>query len=367
MLHERNFYQGRRVLVTGHTGFKGTWLCWLLAALGAEVYGLSLAPKSECLYEKARPPIAGEILSDIREHTGVKRALEQFQPDIIFHLAAHSYINGSYEYPADIFEINVMGTVRLLEAIRLSGKRVPVVVVTSDKCYSQELKGKLCRETDPFGAAEAYSTSKACQDLVAQSYQISFPEVCVATARASNTIGGGDFNQTRLIPHLLDCFSYGRLAKLRNPNFVRPWQYVLDVLCGYLILGEALSQGKLVGNTSFNFGPASDGFQTVGWIAEQLAAHFPGSEYVFQQDKDAVQREILRLDSSRARSDLDWMPVFSLKEALAQTADFFKNDQSKSIKALCRDAVELYITRIDKVNVGSEKNESGAAGSKKPN
>lgn len=367
MLHERNFYQGRRVLVTGHTGFKGTWLCWLLAALGAEVYGLSLAPKSECLYEKARPPIAGEILSDIREHTGVKRALEQFQPDMIFHLAAHSYIDGSYEYPADIFEINVMGTVRLLEAIRLSGKRIPAVVVTSDKCYSQELKGKLCRETDPFGAAEAYSTSKACQDLAAQSYCLSFPEMPVATARASNTIGGGDFNKTRLIPHLLDCFSSGVPAKLRNPSFVRPWQYVLDVLWGYLTLGKALSEGTVTENTSFNFGPAPDGFQTVGWVAEQLAVYFPRAEYVFQQDKDAAQREVLRLDSGKTRSELDWTPVFSLKEALAQAADFFKNGQSKPLKVLCRDMTELYIARIDKVNMGSGKNESGTADSKKPN
>lgn len=367
MLHERNFYQGRRVLVTGHTGFKGTWLCWLLAALGAEVYGFALAPKSECLYEKARPPIAGEILSDIREHAGVKRALEQFQPDIIFHLAAHSYIDGSYEYPADIFEINVMGTVRLLEAIRLSGKRISVVVVTSDKCYSQELKGKLCRETDPFGAAEAYSTSKACQDLAAQSYQISFPEMCVATARASNTIGGGDFNKTRLIPHLLDCFSSGIPARLRNPSFVRPWQYVLDVLWGYLTLGEVLSQGNLIGSTSFNFGPASDGFQTVGWVAEQLAAYFPRAEYVFQQNKDATQREILRLDSGRAQNEVNWMPVFSLEEALAQTADFFKNSQSIPAKVLCQDMAELYITRIDKVDIGSGKNESGTAEPKKTN
>lgn len=346
MLHERNFYQGRRVLVTGHTGFKGTWLCWLLAALGAEVYGLSLAPKSECLYEKARPPIAGEILSDIREHTGVKRALEQFQPDMIFHLAAHSYIDGSYEYPADIFEINVMGTVRLLEAIRLSGKRIPAVVVTSDKCYSQELKGKLCRETDPFGAAEAYSTSKACQDLAAQSYCLSFPEMPVATARASNTIGGGDFNKTRLIPHLLDCFSSGVPAKLRNPSFVRPWQYVLDVLWGYLTLGKALSEGTVTENTSFNFGPAPDGFQAVGTVAKLMAVHFPGATYELGAVGRMGETELLRLDSGKARDILNWRPLYTLEETLAQTAAFQLGLAHTSASRLCQEQVKQYIERM---------------------
>lgn len=347
MLHERNFYQGRRVLVTGHTGFKGTWLCWLLAALGAEVYGFALAPKSECLYEKARPPIAGEILSDIREHTGVKRALERFQPDIIFHLAAHSYIDGSYEYPADIFEINVMGTVRLLEAIRLSGKRIPAVVVTSDKCYSQKLQGKLCRETDPFGAAEAYSTSKACQDLVAQSYCLSFPEMPVATARASNTIGGGDFSKTRLIPHLLDCFSSGVPAKLRNPGFVRPWQYVLDVLWGYLTLGKALLEGTVTENTSFNFGPAPDGFQAVGTVAELMAVHFPGATYELGTGVRSNETEVLRLDGTKAREILGWQPLYTLEETLAQAAAFQKGIGYAPPEQLCQSQVNQYMIKSD--------------------
>ncbi len=345
MLSHELFYQGRRVLVTGHTGFKGTWLCWLLSALGAEVYGYALPPRSGCLYEKARPPIAGERLADIRERAEAERVLSQFRPDLIVHLAAHAYLDGSYEYPAEIFETNVMGTVGLLEAVRQSGRRVPTVVVTSDKCYAQGLGGRPCREDDPFGAAEAYSTSKACQDLAAQCYRISFPGLPIATARASNTIGGGDFNKTRLIPHLLDCFSNGQPAALRNPGFVRPWQYVLDVLWGYLTLAKALAEGTITGDTSINFGPASDGFQTVGRVAELLAAYFPGAEYELGAGGPSGETQLLRLDSGKARELLGWRALYTLEETLAQAADFQKNAGHNSAEELCREQVGQYLKR----------------------
>ena len=343
----QKFYQNKKVLVTGHTGFKGTWLCWLLSALGADVYGSALPPQPGCLYERAKPPMADEIMADIRDCSAVERVLFDFQPDLVFHLAAHAYLNGSYEIPADIFEINVMGTVGLLETIRNSGRRIPVVVVTSDKCYAQQMNGQPCRETDPFGVAEAYSTSKACQDLAAQCYRHSFAEMAVATARASNTIGGGDFNMTRLIPHLLDCFSNGVPARLRNPNFVRPWQYVLDVLWGYLTLGKALTEGHLCGDTSFNFGPAPDGFQTVGKVAELLATHFPNAQYEAQESGRSGETEVLRLDSSKAREILGWRPIFSLEETLAQAVAFQNRLARLPAAQLCREQVECYIDRTE--------------------
>lgn len=340
----QSFYKGKRVLVTGHTGFKGTWLCWLLAALRAEVYGCALPPQAGSLHEKAAPPLADSCFTDIRDGTVIRRVVEEFCPELIFHLAAHAYLDGSYDDPAEIFEINLMGTVRLLEAVRLCGQRIPVVVVTSDKCYARQPDGRPCREDDPLGAAEAYSTSKACQDLAAQCYQESFADMAVASARASNTVGGGDFNGTRLIPHLLECFAAGVPAHLRNPGFVRPWQYVLDVLWGYLTLGRALAEDRLSENCAFNFGPAPDGFRTVGQVTELLAAHFrePKVEW---QESGSRENALLRLDSGKARQELGWQPFYSLEEALAQTSAFHQALPYRPAGELCREQAAQYLTR----------------------
>lgn len=342
-----DFYRNKRILVTGHTGFKGTWLCWLLSSLGAKVYGYALPAQPGNLYEQSKPPMSGVCLADIRSSREIEQVLLQFEPELVFHLAAHSVIDGSYDYPESIFEINLMGTVRLLESIRRDGCGIPVVVVTSDKCYTQKLNGCSCREDDPLGAAEAYSASKACQDLAAQCYQYSFPELRVAVARASNTVGGGDFNASRLIPYLLDCFFSGRTAQLRNPNFVRPWQYVLDVLRGYLMLGKALAEGELKDSTIFNFGPRSDGFQTVACVAEILGGYFPNACWEWIGAAATKETEVLRLDSGKAERSLGWRPIYSLEETLAQAAGFRTGLSSRSAQELCREQVEQFLERTE--------------------
>lgn len=280
-----------------------------------------------------------------------------FEPELVFHLAAHSYIGGSYTHPREIFETNLMGTVELLEILRRSGGGIPAVVVSSDKCYAREIKGRPCLETDSLGAAEAYSTSKACQDLAAQSYRFSFPHMAIAAARASNTAGGGDFNKARLIPYLLDCFARGETAKLRSPKAVRPWQYVLDVLWGYLTLGQALKERLPDTGSAYNFGPAPDGFQTVEQVTTLLARRFPGARCQWQEEQRSTETAVLRLDSGKARRELGWEPVYSLEKAMDCTAAFHQGLQKRSAADLCREEVEAYVECLQRAGENNERSE----------
>lgn len=339
---ENSFYQNKRVLITGHTGFKGSWLVYMLKALGAKVYGYSLSPKEGSLYAVAHPPIDGEYFQDIRDRTSLQKAIDTFDPQIIFHLAAHSSLNQVYDIPYDVFEINMMGTTNLLEIIRQKETSVPVVIVTSDKCYQQPGPGRPFQETDPLGVADPYSTSKACQELVAQCYERSFPQMLVATARASNTIGGGDPNKTRLIPYLIDCYSHGKAAQIRNPSFIRPWQYVLDVLWGYLLLGEKLHRND-ADNMAYNFGAYQYEFQSVGKIAMDLASWFPGAKYEITGTSATSEAALLTLDNTKAKEILDWVPIYSYEETLKEVVTFYQISMCKA--DICKLKVEEYLNR----------------------
>lgn len=321
------------------------------------MFGYALPPRGDCLYRRAKPPVSGECLADIRSGAALERALLDFEPQLVFHLAAHSYIDGSYTKPRDIFETNLMGTVELLEVLRKSGGGIPVVVVSSDKCYAREMKGRPCLETDPLGAAEAYSTSKACQDLAAQSYRFSFPQMAIAAARASNTAGGGDFNKARLIPYLLDCFARGETARLRSPKAVRPWQYVLDVLWGYLTLGQALKERLTDTGSAYNFGPAPDGFQTVEQVTALLARHFPNARCQWREGGGSTETAILRLDSGKARRELGWEPLYSLEKAMDRTAAFHRGLEKRSAAHLCREEVEAYVECLQRAGENNERSE----------
>ena len=344
---ENSFYQNKRVLITGHTGFKGTWLVYMLKALGAKVYGYSLSPKEGSLYAVAHPSIDGEYFQDIRDRTSLQKAIDTFDPQIIFHLAAHSSLNQVYDIPYDVFEINMMGTTNLLEIIRQKETSIPVVVITSDKCYQQPGPGRPFQETDPLGVADPYSTSKACQELVAQCYERSFPQMLVATARASNTIGGGDSNKTRLIPYLIGCYSHGKAAQIRNPSFIRPWQYVLDVLWGYLLLGEKLHRND-ADNMAYNFGANQVEFKSVGQIADDLAEHFPGATYEIYGTSSVDEAPILRLDNKKAATLLNWVPLYSYYETLEQIAEFYRSN--RDLADICQMQVQQYLSRAKEMN-----------------
>ena len=329
-------YHGKRVLVTGHTGFKGSWLALWLHRLGAEVHGYALPPPTTPSHFAAcrlAELLATHTVSDIRDAAAVERSVRELRPDVIFHLAAQPLVRASYSDPRGTFEVNVMGTANLLEAVRRAGKPCAVVVVTSDKCYEDQGRLPGCREDDPMGGHDPYSASKGCAELVAASYRRSFfpparlaeHEVRLATARAGNVIGGGDWAADRIIPdavrHLLEAWP----APVRDPHAVRPWQHVLEPLAGYLALGRRLMGSDAAAFcTAWNFGPAAGADATVRELVERFCADWGGGRW---EDLSAAgaphETAVLRLCSDKAARDLGWRPRWDLAETIRRTAAWY--------------------------------------------
>ena len=273
------FWRGKRVLITGHTGFKGSWLSLWLQAFGAKVAGLSLAPTAKPnLFEVAN--VAGEAESrfaDIRDLAGLAAAIERLNPEIVFHLAAQSLVRASYADPVETYTTNVIGTMNVLEAIRRNGKVRACIIVTSDKCYENREWHWPYREIDPMGGHDPYSSSKACAELVTAAYRASYFDptgaaCAIASVRAGNVIGGGDWSTDRLLPDLIRAIDRGERLVLRNPNSVRPWQHVLDPLSGYLMLAERLWDDGAKYAGAWNFGPSPTDVRSVLWIVERFVA-----------------------------------------------------------------------------------------------
>lgn len=350
---DKNWFRGKRVLLTGHTGFKGTWMTVLLQELGAVVCGYSLPLSPISFYASVKPHIERHEEGDIADTTHVLQVIEQFRPEIIIHLASHSSLDGSDRIPDFILKTNIMGVVNLMEAVRKTDIVKAVLIVTSDKCYKNLETDVPYKEDSLLDAVDPYSTSKVCQELITKCYRESFfkNQACIATARASNVIGAGDYNITRLIPYLLDCFQNGQTAHIRNQQAIRPWQYVLDVLWGYLLLVQKLYEAY--GTTSFyskayNFGPTEDGFAAVGKVVKELAQSFSGAQYEFG-DVEITGKEttILKLDSHRARTELEWNSEYSLSRALNSTAAFVKETQEgKPVGDLCKCVIREYIKEV---------------------
>lgn len=329
-----SFWAGKRVFLTGHTGFKGSWLALWLTRLGAEVTGYALAPPSDpSLFDQLRLPdyLAAHHQLDIRDTERLSQVVCEAQPEIVFHLAAQPLVRASYRSPIETFETNILGTAYLLEALRTLNSVRAVVVVTSDKCYENREWLWPYRENEALGGHDPYSASKAAAEIVTAAYRRSFFDdtgCAVATARAGNVIGGGDFAEDRLLPDLFRSQAAGEPLHLRYPEAVRPWQHVLEPLHGYLLLAERLWYEGADYSGPWNFGPEEGDIRTVRHVVESLARQLPGLRWTHDDTPQPHEAGLLRLDSSQARLRLGWQPVWRLDRALEATAEWYLAWQS---------------------------------------
>lgn len=323
----RDFWRGRRVLLTGHTGFKGAWLARWLCRLGAEVHGFALPPEGEPnLSRLLATPLAGETLADLRDAPAVEQALRVAAPDVVLHLAAQALVPASYRDPLGTWTSNVIGTINLLEAMRRYDRPLAALIVTTDKVYANDERGLAFPETAPLGGDDPYSASKAATEIAVHSWRKSFlgQRVALATARAGNVIGGGDWSAERLIPDIVRAVQRGEAVLLRRPEATRPWQHVLDPLYGYLLYAEALFvRRELPGG--LNFGPLEDEKISVGTIATQLTQAFGAPVWRTEPRPAIAEKGQLGLDARLAAQSLGWRPHFSTAAALAETVNWYKD------------------------------------------
>lgn len=353
-----NVWQGRRVFLTGHTGFKGSWLALWLHQLGAEVTGYSLAPPTHpSLFKLARiDQLLTHIEGDVRDYDHLHRAVRDARPEVILHLAAQPLVRLSYEQPIETYATNVLGTAHLLEAARAVGGVDAFVCITTDKCYENREWVWPYRESDPLGGHDPYSSSKACAEIVVAAYRHSFfpadrltkGGMAIASVRAGNVIGGGDWAFDRLIPDLVRAFEAGESPVIRSPNAVRPWQHVLEALNGYLMIAENLLADRAEFAEAWNFGPPESDTQPVSWIVERLRAAWghanPPKPFTGQTPHEAT---LLKLDTSKARSILGWRPALNLSDAVEWIVDWHKRlGAGEDARAITMEQIEAYRARV---------------------
>jgi len=343
------FWQGKKVLVTGHTGFKGSWLCVWLQQMGAEIVGFSLESNTQPnLFEKAKvSENMKSIVGDIRVPDEILKICLKERPEIIIHMAAQALVRYSYSNPIETYQTNVMGSLHVLEAAKQCESVKSIVMVTTDKCYENKEWIWPYRETDRLGGHDPYSSSKACMELLVDSYRKSYlsgqHECAVATVRAGNVIGGGDWSEDRLIPDIIKSFIAKKPVRIRNPQSIRPWQHVLEPLSGYLLLAEKLylEGDKYTG--AWNFGPALDDAKTVGYIVKKMANNWGNSQWELDTNDQVKEANILKLDCTKAYEVLAWKGRWSIDTALEKTIEWYQAEQNKmEMQAFCYQQITEY-------------------------
>ncbi len=335
MQHQQlSYYNNKKVFITGHTGFKGSWLMACLSQAGAKVKGYALVPEYDGLFNLLAPlQIAESIIADIRDKRRLQQEIDSFKPDFLFHLAAQPLVRRSYEIPAETFEINVTGTANLLEAAYHLPSKCTIIVVTTDKVYENKEQDILYKEDDSLGGYDPYSSSKACTELVVSSFRNSFfnpgkygqHHKAIASARAGNVIGGGDWSNDRIIPDIVRSLQNKKEINVRNPLAVRPWQHVLEPLSGYLQLGILLDSQPLAYSKAYNFGPSPEDHLSVKQLVEQAIAIWGSGNWSDHSDPTQPHEAgLLKLDISRAKNELKWIPKLSAIEAIQWTIDWYK-------------------------------------------
>ena len=351
------FYKRKKVLVTGHTGFKGSWLCIWLKELGAEVIGVGLEPYSErdnFVLSGIGGIINADIRADIRDIEKIKRIFAEYKPEIVFHMAAQPLVRLSYEIPVETYQTNLMGTVNVMEAIRATDSVKVGVMITTDKCYDNKEQATGYKEDDPFGGYDPYSSSKGACEIAIQSWRRSFfnPDdygkkhhVSLASVRAGNVIGGGDWSKDRIIPDCIRALEAGKPIKIRSPKSIRPWEHVLEPLGGYLLLAKKMWDNPTEYCEGWNFGPEQDAVLTVWDMAAMLTEQFGMGELKDVSDPNALhEAKLLMLDISKAKNRLGWKPRLDASQTIALVADWYKRYSSEDVYGICVEEIDRFLS-----------------------
>lgn len=352
----KNRYYKKKVLITGHNGFKGKWLCLWLNKLGATILGISLKKNKDDKFLFNKKNQIKSIYQDINDYKKLKKVINNFNPDIIFHLAAQSIVHDSYIKPIETYKTNIMGTLNVFEASRSCKNLKAIVNVTSDKCYLNEEKRSSFKEIDKLGGNDLYSSSKACSEILTHSYRNSFlnlkafktkHKILISSVRCGNVVGGGDYNKYRIIPDIVNAINKNKILNIRNPNSIRPWIYILDCLHGYLSVGRRLLESKKEFAQPFNFGPSGENNLKVKDIVKLVEKKWCKIKIKVNKKEKFQENKVLKLNNNKAKKKLNWQPFYSSKKAIIQTIEWHRNKKKDVLKSY-EYALDRYLKNFKK-------------------